>query len=157
MNPNVSPFQRRLWVAQRVGWGVVSLLLLLAAAGGAGGSGPLSRRTVRDGTGGLEVRYERILRAASNTMFELRLDAAGDSVDLQLDDGFGEALEIRTLQPEPAERALVEGGALLRFRNLGEGTRAIRITLRPREPGRFDAGLRLAGGSWVRLELLVLP
>jgi hypothetical protein len=38
-------FQRRLWRAERIGWGCMALLVLAALAGLTGGGGPLSRAT----------------------------------------------------------------------------------------------------------------
>ena len=57
-------FQRRMWVAQRVGWSVISLVLLVGLLGGFG-DGPLARRTLTTADGKLTARVQRMERHRS--------------------------------------------------------------------------------------------
>lgn len=72
-------FQRADWRAQRLGWGVM-LLLILAAVTGLTGRGPLGEKTV--GEAGLRVDYDWIMRQeAPGTMrFVIGAPATRDSV-----------------------------------------------------------------------------
>jgi hypothetical protein len=54
-------FQRRTWVAQRVGWGVIACVLV-AALLGLLGSGPFASRTLDSTQGGFRLEYELFLR-----------------------------------------------------------------------------------------------
>ena len=54
------PFQRRAWVAQRIGW-VLMALFVLAAAVGLLGAGPLSHARI-DVPGLMTLEYERFAR-----------------------------------------------------------------------------------------------
>jgi hypothetical protein len=59
--PEDLPFQRREWVAERVAWAVMALLIAGALLGFFG-TGPLSRTTAGDEAGPLWLEYERFAR-----------------------------------------------------------------------------------------------
>jgi len=95
-------FQRKAWVAQRVGW-VLMGLFVLAAAVGVLGSGPLSRaRAVVPGV--MTLEYERFARFETSETLTVRLESAataGDVVRLSLDRDFLDSAKIETVLPPP--------------------------------------------------------
>src|SRR5437763_389442 len=65
-------FLRRAWVLQRVGWGVLALLVL-AAVLGLVGPGPLCRAVEADSAGLLRLEYERFEHLETNATLRLHL------------------------------------------------------------------------------------
>ncbi len=55
-------FQRKSWLVERIGWGVM-LTILVAALAGLFASGPLSSKNVESADSSAIVRYERFARA----------------------------------------------------------------------------------------------
>lgn len=111
------PFQRRSWLVQRVGWGIV-LLLLLAAAAGLLGSGPLSEETARSADGALGVRYGRFVRHRAPTTLQLQLApgvADQGQVRLWLDLQYLDGLTIENVFPEPERVEAGPGRAIYVF------------------------------------------
>jgi hypothetical protein len=70
-------FQHRTWTIQRLGWGVIALILLGACLG-LFGHGPFSETTARDPTVPLSLDYERFGRYQSE--MTLRLHVHGGAV-----------------------------------------------------------------------------
>ena len=96
-------FQRKAWVAQRVGW-VVMALFVLAAAVGLLGSGPLSRARAAV-PGVMTLEYERFARFETSTTLTVRLDSAvtaGELVRVSLNRDFLDSAKIETVLPPPA-------------------------------------------------------
>lgn len=95
-------FQRRMWTIQRVGWGVVALILV-AGMLGVFGEGPLSDASARAGDA-LEVRYGRIERHRSPSTMSVWVStdlAQSGKVEVWLDREFADRLRIESVTPEP--------------------------------------------------------
>lgn len=97
-------FQKRMWLAQRVGWAVMALVAL-AALGGLLGTGPLSRTTVGERSGPLQVEFHRFERYRKPT--SLRVTVAGEAITgsearLWLDRSYLEAFQVQRVTPQPS-------------------------------------------------------
>lgn len=102
-------FQRRSWIVQRVGWGVIGVALI-AAMLGVFGSGPLSYTSVRDPQGPLILRYSRLTRYQAPTTLELQIGhgaARAETVRVWFTTAYLRAVQLQHVTPQP-ER--VEGG-----------------------------------------------
>lgn len=151
-------FQRRFWRAQRVGWGVIALLLV-AAALGLFSRGPLSSATAGGRVGGLEVEYERFQRFGAASA--LRIEAWARPEDegrvlLRLAPGLTDALEIETITPWPITAARGREGLVLAMRAAGE-VAVVDIRAKPTRIGRLRGEISCAGCAPVRLSAFVYP
>jgi hypothetical protein len=103
-------FQRREWVAQRVGWALMALVVLAGLLGLLGSGGPLSNASAHDEDGAVRVEYERFLHRHSPTTLRAHV-AAGvaekGEVRLWLDLEYLARGELQRVTPEPAR---VEAG-----------------------------------------------
>jgi len=65
-------FQQRMWVLQRLGWGVMACIII-AALLGLLGSGPLASRTLDSPQHGFRLEYQRFLRHRAPTRLLLQV------------------------------------------------------------------------------------
>jgi hypothetical protein len=97
-------YQRREWRFERIGWGLMALVLL-AGLLGLLGYGPLSR--TQAGTPGvLTVAYDRLQRSSAPTdyRFEAAPALARDGqLRLRFDNALLEEVEMNSILPEPQE------------------------------------------------------
>jgi len=68
-------FQRRSWSLQRIGWGLIALVLI-AALLGLFGHGPLSEATTDDPSLPIRLAYERFGRFGSPLVLRIRVEPA---------------------------------------------------------------------------------
>lgn len=97
-------FQRRAWAVQRVGWGIMALVLL-AALLGLLGSGPLSKATA-DVPGVMRIEYQRFAQYQTPSRLTVHLErgaVAGASVSLGIDRQFLDRAGLESVVP-PARR-----------------------------------------------------
>lgn len=97
-------FQRRDWVAQRVGWGVMALILIAAGAGLFGGGGPLSRTEARSADGSLRIEYERFAHQQTPTRLRFAFPADAErkgEVRLWIERAYIEKTRIEHVLPMP--------------------------------------------------------
>lgn len=100
-------FQQRDWRAQRIGWGVLAVVVLGAFLGFFGQGGLLGDVETMSTDRTIYVRYERFVHRAAPSRIEFRLAAGLASNDgqvrLWLDRGYMESLSIEEIQPEPTQ------------------------------------------------------
>ena len=151
-------FQRRDWLAQRVGWGAIGLLLLAALAG-LTGSGPLSRVTRTDGRH-FTVEYERFLRHGARTAMTLRVapEAITEGrVRIAVDRGFFVANDLQRLVPDPnAARGREEEVEFIYDVAPGDGLQ-VRWTLEPDQLGGHSTSVRLNDRPAIEIEQFTFP
>jgi hypothetical protein len=148
-------FQRRSWVAERVGW---ALLVLIALSGlsGAFGIGPLSWQTASGGS--LTLDYERFQRYTRLTRFTFDVKAQTEpELRLHLNEAFPRNFEISKIQPEPTRTAARPDGMDLFFANGGENAARIVIWAHSRRYGTSDLGARVGGEAPVPFWVFVYP
>ena len=104
------PFQQLSWKLQRIGWGVMALIVVAALAGLLG-PGPLSNATAGEKDSMLWVEYNRFERYQSPVMLRIHLGpgAAQDGkARLSINRDYIENIELQHIDPEPES---VEVGA----------------------------------------------
>jgi hypothetical protein len=152
------PFQRRDWVAQRVGWAALALLLT-AAMFGALGSGPLSHATGTDGAA-LTVNYERFVRHGAPTEWLLRVEPRSRTTaeaHISVSRAYLSAHELLRIVPTPA-RASGRGETIeFTFEVRPHEALHARWSFEPDEIGRHVAVVRLDDGPAVRVEQFTYP
>ncbi len=69
-------YQRKEWIAQRIGIGAFALLAFAAALGFTGNGGPFSHGEVSEPSGAFRVEYERIVRRGAECTMILHVQRA---------------------------------------------------------------------------------
>lgn len=124
-------FQRRTWVAERIGWFLIIVLILLALAG-VFSSGPLSSTTAQDGSGRLTVQYDRFGRYNAAARLVLKITPLQNGpVVVRVDADFLDAFTIEWLHPMPAAVRSFDGGSEWTFHAGTTVPFSVYISLRP--------------------------
>ena len=148
-------FQRRSWIAERVGWAVLVLIALIGLSG-AFGIGPLSWQTASGGS--LTVDYERFQRITrlSRFAFEVKTQTQPE-LRLHLNEAFQQNFEISKIQPEPTRTAARSDGMHLFFANGGEAAARIIIWAHSRRYGMSDIVARVGDEAPASFWVFVYP
>jgi hypothetical protein len=147
-------FQRGMWTAQRIAWGIFALIVVLALMGFTGRGGPLSR--TRAELSGGTIAYPRIARWEAPATFQVDF-APGAEGRLFLSRAFFDDFAVTDIEPQPAESRLTAGGQVLSFSVGPDGGRAL-LHVRPERPAlplRMTA--RIDEGPPDSLATYVLP
>lgn len=151
-------YQRREWVFERVGWGVM-LLIVLAALAGLIGKGPASDATAH--AEGLRVEYERYLHYHASTALTVRVDGSEtdrDEIRLGISREFLERVEVTQIAPESLRVETAGDRQVFVFRVAERGApAAVTMRFEPDKPGSLAAEVGLDGRGAVRLEMFVYP
>jgi hypothetical protein len=153
-------FQRRCWQIERIGWGVMTLILL-AALLGLMGTGPLTNATAGNPQSGLWIKYQRFDRLLAPEQVEVHVgpgNAREGRVTVWLGRSFVEGLDVQDIMPTP-ESVEAHGDRLayvFRVPNPRDEV-AISFNVQPQRwgPSRGLAGL--AGGPTVTLDRFTYP
>lgn len=154
-------FQRRAWVVQRFGAGVLALLLAGAAAGVFGG-GALSRETVRSGDGRLEMEHERFARFQSPARMEFAFAPGAAEADgkvrVWLDREFVESVTMDSIEPEPESVVAAEDRFIYAFRVADPARSAgAAFSFHPEKFGSLPGRTGLAGKEPIAFEQFIYP
>lgn len=144
--PDDERFLRRNWGVQRVGWGVM-ILLVAATLLGALGRGPLSKGT-RQGDG-FVVEWDRVTRHESPAELRIVVPPPIDGppereVVLSLSHDFLEAVELESIIPGPVESSATADEVFFVLRGARAPMR-VRVSFRPQAIGLRDARVSLDG------------
>ena len=153
-------FQRRSWVVQRVGWGIMALATL-AALLGLFGRGPLSRTTAGKESEPLSVEYNRFGRFQSPTTLRVHLtpDAGHKSlVRVWLDRNYLENVQLQQVTPEP-ERVEVGSERLIYVFQLSELNQSTAVTfyLQMEQIGFLPGQVGLVEGQTLNFNQFIYP
>ena len=143
-------FQRKEWMAQRVGVVLLSLFVLGALFGLTGVSGPLSHGEAGDRNGAVHVEYDRIVRrgAQANLKLHVRSTAPGD-LQFWVSAPYLRDVTIERIVPEPDAAACRDGTPRVRD---SRGARDITVAfeVEHRTIGRVHGEIGIVGGPAVR-------
>ena len=143
-------FQRKEWVSQRVGIGVLALLLVAAVLGFTGSGGPFSHAETSDASGALRVEYERIVRRGAQSTMTLHL-AGGKpgSRSFWFSTDYFKGIDLETVVPDP-EAVTAEGDRYVyTIRSTGSDA-TVTVHMRPTRVGRIDVDVGVVDGPSVR-------
>src|SRR3982750_983955 len=102
---------------QKYAWIVIAFLIATGIAGLLG-RGPLSKNTIRSGTGGMEVKYERIARNKTPALLEVQLPASTPSdrpVRLRIEGELVKGGRLKQVVPQPVRSDLLADGFVAEF------------------------------------------
>jgi hypothetical protein len=148
-------FQRRSWIAERIGWSVLVILALIGLSG-AFGTGPLSWQ--KTSSGSLSVEYERFQRATRLARFAF--EAKGQTAPelrLHLSRAFQNDFQVADIQPRPTRSAAGPDGIDLSFAAENTSDARIVIWAHSRRYGKCDITAQLGGEAPVSFWVLVYP
>lgn len=145
-------FQRRVWVAQRIGWTIIGTIV---AAGLAGifGNGPLSRASTGGAT--LRLEYERFGRLHQSTKLRCLISGGQPDIEIALNRGYLNSVRIKTITPEPVQTEAAENWLVYRF--AGSAPMYITFDLKPEDFGSLAGSLRTAAGETLSFHQFIYP
>ena len=143
-------FQRKEWIAQRIGVVALSLFVLGALFGLTGKSGPLSHGEAGDRNGALHVEYDRIVRRGAQAYLKLhvRSTAPGD-LQFWISTPYLRDVTIEKIVPEPDAEGVETERHVYALR---AGTRDVTIAfeIEHRTIGLVHGEIGIVGGPAVR-------
>lgn len=153
-------FQRRAWVAQRIAWGLM-VLVIIGALLGLFGSGILSHSTAQTADAALQVEYENLARFDSATTLQLTLGATSsnnDTVTIWIDKAYLNDFVISYINPEPLD-VKSSGPRLVYTFGVANPNQPVQITLdlRPQRTGLLTGAVGLLNGPTLTLRQFVYP
>jgi len=154
-------FQLRLWLAERIGWGVMAIVLA-AAAFGFFGHGPVSRATVRlcDRVDALclAVDYERFSRIhhASTLQFSSEKSTADGALSLWLPNEYLADVDVEQVTPNPDHQEITAGGVRYHFA-MRDGKPVVIFQFKAHRAGPLSGSLRLNDGPAVSFRQFIYP
>ena len=148
------PFERKWFRFSQGTWAALLVLLAASATGLSGGGGPLAKRTSK--TPGLEVKWERVVRARSVAQWRFTVEAPAGEARLTLADGLAVGSTLRDISPPP--KSVIAGkDALTLVYEVDPGSAAtVRMDQALQSPGLLRSTIR-SGASSLNLEQIVLP
>ena len=151
-------FQRRWWRFERGVW-IFFVLVLLADVLGAFGRGWLSKAELHQAGSGMDVKYERVMRASTPSVLSVRFrpDAVENgSVRLFVSNNIIKELGNQRISPQPERSTLREDGVEYLFPVAGTSAR-VEFALEPSFPGVHHFRLQVPGHAEDRATALVMP
>jgi len=154
-------YQRGEWVAQRIGWGVMTLIVLAAVLGLLGDTGPLARAAAESPDGSLRVEYTRIEHHHSPSILIVTVSpdvvTAGE-VRLWIDADYVANLSIDTIIPEPEGVEVGPDRVVYGF-TVSEHYAPFEIVFNHEQDGYWwnQGKIGIEGGGVVELRQVVLP
>lgn len=123
------------WVIQRVGWGLMLVVIALAMLG-LFGNGVLSEKQVVADDASL--RYERFARYESNTSIEVKAMNPPGSLVVAFSAAFARSFKVEQINPEPAEQKIESGSTVYVFKTRGTGEATFFVSPRRRGYVKYD-------------------
>lgn len=151
-------FQRREWVVQMVGTGLLTLFVL-AGLVGLVGAGPLSSSTVTSPDGLVTVEHERVIHHEADESITLTFApeaVEAGTITVELTGSWPGGIDLQSITPEPAAQIAVPGGIVLELD--AEPTGEVEVSFSFRAQQHLDLEARVAvGDDSVLFHQLVLP
>lgn len=150
---------RAAWRAERIGWGVMAILLV-AAMLGLFGDGPLSRaRAGSDRAFGIE--YHRLVRSSAPSLYRVHVQPSmvrDGTLRLRIDRTLVDRMELESIVPAPEQETLGPGYTEFTFL-LAPGARPAVIDLRyrPATFGVVRGRISIAGEHALAIEQFAYP
>jgi hypothetical protein len=150
-------FQARSWLAERLGWAAMALLVLLGL-GGLFASGPVSTATARNADGTVAVDYERFARKTARAHFSISVAAAtSDTTSIRLGRSFLDYYDIEVLKPQAVRERSGRSGLELDFAAAATGDVVVEISARSRHFGIVTFNVDVAGRDGVKIRQVIYP
>lgn len=153
-------FQRRGWIAQRIAWAFM-LLILITAVLGVFGSGVLSDASIADEYECLSIDYQRFGRRQADQTMTVRAacrKADQNELSLWLDRDYISQIEIESITPEPKESQISTDRLTYLFPISDQsGPKTVTIRFKPKRAGCMKAKVGMDRGPDLEFTQYVYP
>lgn len=151
-------WQNREWQVQRIGIGVLFVIVILGACG-LFSKGFLSNKILSADDGSVTVEYERFGRIQSSMDMVIRVrDISSDRFTVTLGKGAMDNLQIQTLQPQPVEAKTQGSDLVLTFAAQTTGPdHSVWLGLQPQSPGINRVSVRADSQKPVEFTQWIYP
>lgn len=126
------------WRIQKIGWAILYLVLVLALLGFFG-TGPISYRTITEN--GYSVEYERFLRYEGEAEMTFHINAAKDTIRLEIPQEYLEYIDVKFITPLPSGNTTINGATTYFFNAMG--TANIHCNLMAKKPGSITSIIKV--------------
>ena len=154
------PFQRRVWIGERVAWVCLALLSVAGLLGVLGRGGPFSEAEVVTPDGALRIRYERFQRMLAPATFRIELGPrppAGETVELRIGTDVLEIWRLVSMMPSPASSRGVAGGLILAFPVSAGAGQVLAVETVAERAGVVQASIGTLSGPPARMRMVIWP
>jgi hypothetical protein len=162
INENMT-YQRRDWVAQRVGWVVMAAIVIAGFLGLFGGAGLMSSATAGSQEAPIAVEeYHRFVRYGEPTTLRVHLDAqagTGGEVRMWLNRKYLESIQLQSVTPQP-DREVAGPERVIYVFDVAtdpEEPTAITFNFQPDKIGPLKAEVGIEGGMSLSFGQFVYP
>jgi hypothetical protein len=150
-------FQRRTWLAERIGW-IVMAALLVAGLAGVFFHGPLSRTIARTTDESIAIEYERFAHKTALTHFIIRTSPPlPDQVLVRLGRSFANMHDIDSIEPRPIRGSGGSYGLEFVFARSSAGDLVVYLAARPKRFGSMSLQVEVEGRGALNIAQLVYP
>lgn len=156
-SPDKITHQRREWLIERLGWGVIAAIL---AAGllGALGPGLLGTREATSSDGALRAKYSLVERYDAPNVLELWLTPETTNHTLEFSRSFMDSITVEQFVPPPASSTSRSGKIALQFHTETDTTEhKVVCRYKHNHFGLLKYEIGLAGRQPLQIQQLVLP
>lgn len=151
-------FQERFWIAVRIGWVAMAVLLLLAIMGFTGSGGAYSSQKLEAGNASVEV--PAVSRWAASDTLKVTLNASAERTTVLLPAELGDVFSIEAVNPQPQSVSAGPEGDEFVFQLVPAGGKTtVEFSLRPSRPvWRQEIGpFRVNSSASSRSVVTILP
>jgi hypothetical protein len=141
-------FQKKEWLAQRIGLALLGVFVIAAVLGLTGAGGFFSNSAVGDGSV-LFVEYERIVRRGAHATIRLHVRSESPEVRFWLSSSYLRQVQIASVFPEPELLSEERGRFSYTVKGLTQDA-LITLDVAHQTFGRIEAEVGLTGGPSVR-------
>lgn len=152
-----SEHEKKEWVIQRIGWGLM-LLLAIAALIGVLGDGPLS--STQQGKAGdeLYLKYDRYVRHQAPFMVKVFCKPASDGgFSLTFTRAFLEKHEVKEIQPEPESTEIEDDRCTYQFKGRPNHEQLVTFRFASDGFGKVENEVTLDGRITRKMEQFIWP
>jgi hypothetical protein len=148
-------FERRSWIAERIGWAIMALFVFLGLLGFFG-SGPASRASAGS-LGTLRLEYERFVRCQAPTTLRLRIRSENGTARVIVWRDYLDGVKLEKILPDPARVEALEGFVIYEFDADGAREISVQFDLSARAPGVLAGTVAPDEANEVSFRQLVYP
>lgn len=148
-------FQKKEWLAQRVGIGILFALVVGAALGLTGMGGPLSHGEAGQRQDPVFVEFDRVVRRGATATIRLHLRGAPGETRFWVSAPYLEQVRVENVVPPPRHLAVDEKRHVYTIQSESSEV-TIRLDVEHQTIGRMDATIGLVDGPSVHFTQLSL-